>query len=150
MRTKFKLEGLGQSTAGLETMAKSTRRGVLRRVAKSALEPFAALWPQYVGFRSGTLAKSGGTGTKLSRRQARLVDKQNEVEMAAGPGPLVQAIQDEFGNAHQPPRGGVRRAWAETRDEVLERTVEGLATETEKTARRLEAKAARLARKAGG
>lgn len=145
----IEITGLSQAIAGLEELKLSTAKGVLRRVGIAALQPFVAAMEADTPRRTGHLAASETAGSKLSPRQARIAAKEKDalVEVYAGPGPLPQAVQEEFGNIHQAARPFVRPAWAQTKDQVQQRVADGLGAEVKKTAeriaRRTAAKAAR-------
>jgi HK97 gp10 family phage protein len=147
----FKVEGLRELTAGLDDMSKALQKGVLRRVAVKALEPFDQRWRQLAPDDPTTgapdLKTSGGIGTKLTRRQARLNrarDDKSYVEIFAGPNNAA-AVPQEFGTVNMPAHPFFRIAWADTQNEVLDGVVKGLQPEIEKTAKRAEARSARKA-----
>jgi HK97 gp10 family phage protein len=143
----FKIEGLRDSDLALSQLPLSTAKNVLRRVGRSALEPFDKAWREKAPVKTGKLVKSGGVGSKLSRSQRKQVERASTVEVFAGPGPDPAAVQDEFGNEHQSPQPFVRPAWNETNPKVLDLVASGLRVEIDKTAQRLARKAARLAAK---
>lgn len=138
------LEGLSDLDTALGELKLSTAKGVLRRVGAKALAPFDEAWRARAPRRTGQLAESGDVGTKLSRRQRAEAELERDsfVEVFAGPGPNPQAIQDEFGNRHQPATPYVRPAWDATKDRALEIVSEELGGEIEKTAARVAARAA--------
>jgi hypothetical protein len=82
-------------------------------------------------------------GTKLSRSQKAATEHESFVEVYAGPGPLVQAIQEEFGNDHEAPHPMLRPAWDETKEQVLQNVRTGLKAEIVNTAARVKARAAK-------
>lgn len=145
----IKVEGLKALDQALGELGKSAGKAVLRRVAKKALEPFDAAWRQKAPRLTGELEKSGGIGTKLTQRQARLNRKRDDkssIEMFAGPNNPA-AVPQEFGTVDQRAQPFVRPAWEQTQSEVLVNVETGLGAEIEKTAKRQQAKAARLAAK---
>lgn len=152
MQTTVKIEGLTELDAALAQFKPSTGKGVLRRVGKKAAKPMAQDMEQRAPKLTGALKLSCKVASKLSRRQRglhhRLVkDSKASVELFIGPGPLPQAIQEEFGNIHQRPHPFVRPAWDGGKDAMLAEISKLLGLEIQKTAARLEAKARRLAAK---
>lgn len=150
---KVTIEGLGETIAALGELKLSTQKGVLRRVGIDGLAPFLAELEANTVRLTGQLEESETIGTHLSRRQAQIQahEKDSEVEVYAGPGPLPQAIQEEFGNRHQAARPFVRPAWDAKEGEVRDRVAQGLGAEVEKTAQRVARRAAaRAARIAAG
>ena len=57
------------------------------------------------------MANSVTVGTELSPNQAALAERFAEIEVYAGPGPLPEAIQEEFGNFHEEPHPFIRPAF---------------------------------------
>lgn len=150
MKVTVRFEGGQQTAQALEAFKTSTAKGIVRRALATAAKPFDEHWRAHVGEASGTLKKSGGIGSKLSRSQAKVKERNANIEVFAGPGPLVQAIQDEFGNEHQAPNPAVRGAWDATSAEMPETVGRELWVQMEKTARRQANKAAKLAAKLKG
>ena len=145
----IKVEGLKDLDRALGELGKSAGKAVLRRVAKKALEPFDAAWRQKAPHLTGDLETSGGIGTKLTQRQARLNRKREDkssIEVFAGPNNPA-AVPQEFGTVDQRAQPFMRPAWEQTQSEVLVNVETGLGAEIEKTAKRQQAKAARLAAK---
>jgi len=134
------IEGLADLDELLGAFSEATGKNILKRTAADALVPFDAAWRAAAPVRTGRLRRSGGIGTKLSKRQARLAEKDSYVEVAAGPGPHPEAVQDEFGNDHQAATPFVRPAWDQTNGEVADRVASSLSQEitkaTERAARR--------------
>jgi len=133
----FRIDGLKVLDQALGEFKASTAKNILRRVGRTALEPLDAAWRARAPHLTGALEASGGVGSKLTRSQREAQERESFVEVFAGPGPNPQAIQQEFGNATQPPQPYFRPAWEETRDQVLEGVVQGLGEEILKTARRV-------------
>lgn len=140
------LRELDQALADLG-LSVSGAKGVLRRTGRRALEPFDAAWRAGAPRLTGHLERSGGIGSKLTKRQRSRHRRESAVEIFAGPGPDPAAIAQEFGTADHAPQPFVRPAWDATKDEVLSRVREDLAAEITKTATRQARKAARLAAK---
>lgn len=139
----FKLEGGREIEKALGELKPSLRKPASRRAMVKTLGPFDTSWREKVRRRTGTYAESGGVGTKLSARQRAQHKKQSDQEVFAGPGPLAQAIQEEFGNVRQAPQGDVRQAWAETKEDMPPALGRELWSEIEATARRAAKRAAR-------
>lgn len=150
MKVTVRIDGLKELDAQLGDLKESTAKGVLRRVGRSALEPFDKEWRELAPQLSGALAESGSVGSKLSKSQRKAHERKHFIEVFAGPGPNPQAIQQEFGNANHPPQPFVRPAWEGTKDQVLERVKDGLAAEIIKTNARAAKKAAKAAARAEG
>jgi len=152
MKFTVKVEGLSDCEAALRELPKATGKNVLRRVARQALQPFDQRWRQLAPKDTGALARSGGIGTKLTRRQSRLQraedkDGKASIVMFAGPGGDPAAVQQEFGNYDQAAQPFGRPAWEGTQGKALEIIQTSLWTEIKAAADRLARKAARLAAK---
>lgn len=146
VKVRVSVEGLADLDKALGQMKASTAKGVLRRVGRAALEPFDEAWRVKAPTLSHALQESGSVGSKLSRTQRAANERENFVEVFAGPGSLPQATLQEFGTEHSPPQPFARPAWDETQDQALEIVKTQLGAEIEKTA----ARAARRAAKAAG
>lgn len=154
MKMEVKIEGLRALDEALGELPKATARNVAVRALKKAGEPVAADYEANVRRRTGTLAKSAGVSTKLSRRQKAqhrraTRDDKAFAEVFAGPGALTQAITEEFGTVDQAPQGNLREAWDRNQNGVLASIKRELSGEIDKAAKRLARKAARLAAKRG-
>lgn len=144
-----KVEGLSGLEAALRELPTAAGKAVLRRAAVKALKPFDEAWRANAPRLTGQLEESGGVGTKLTRRQARLNRKREDkdsVEVFAGPNNPA-AVPQEFGTVDQRAQPFMRPAWDATKGEVLANVAEGLGAEIDKTAQRLARKAAKLAAK---
>jgi HK97 gp10 family phage protein len=139
----IKLEGLADLDRALGQFKESTAKAVLRRVGRKALQPFDQSWREKAPVLTGHLEHSGSVGSKLSRSQRAEHERESFVEVFAGPGPNPQAIQQEFGNAHNPPQPFARPAWDETQGQALEIVATELGAEIAKTAARVAKKALR-------
>lgn len=145
MTRLVRVDGLKELEAALAELPKATGKAVLRRVAKAALVPMDKAWRAKAPRLEGHLEESGGIGTKLTRRQARLNRKQEgraSIEMHAGPNNPA-AVPQEFGTFDQPAQPFMRPAWAETQDAVLDIVKDQLGTEIDKAAARVAKKKAR-------
>lgn len=147
MVERFKVEGLKELEHALKELPKATGKNVLKRVLVKAGKPIADSAESRAPRLRGKLQMSIGTGTKLSRRQKRLHEKQSTVEVFVGAGALAQAITQEFGTSFHPPQAFMRPAWDENRKGSLDTIRDDLAEEIEKARQRLAKKAARLAAK---
>ena len=144
-----KVEGLKGLEAALGELGKAAGKAVLRRTAVKALKPFDDTWRAEAPHLTGQLEGSGGVGTKLTRRQARLNRKRDDkssVEVFAGPNNPA-AVPQEFGTVDQSAQPFMRPAWDATQGKVLDGVKTTLGEEIDKTAQRLARKAARLAAK---
>jgi HK97 gp10 family phage protein len=144
---KVTVQGLRELDQALGQFTKATARAVLRRTGIKALQPFDKRWrelaPDDPSTPSNDLKSSGGVGTKLTERQARLNRRREDksfVEVFAGPNDRAAIVQ-EFGTVAHPPQPFVRPAWAQTKGEALEIVRTELRTEIDKTAKRLAARA---------
>jgi HK97 gp10 family phage protein len=149
MKITVKVEGLRELDAALAEFPQSTGKNILRRTGRYALEPFDKAWRQKAPHLTGALEESGSVGSKLTRRQRKAVERENSVEVFAGPGPHPQATLQEFGTEHHPPQPFARPAFDETKDEVLDRVKDGLAAEIEKARKRAAKKALKALKGAG-
>lgn len=146
-----KVEGLRELEEALSALPKSTGKAVLRRVARSALVPFDEAWRANAAAHrlTGALEESGGIGTKLTKRQAKLNrfrEGKASIEMHAGPNDPA-AVPREFGTVDQSASPSVRPAWDRTQDSTLEIVKDQLGTEIANAAARLAKKTAKLAAK---
>lgn len=149
MKLKVSLEGLADLDRALGELSPAAAKGVLRRVGRKALQPFDESWRAKAPHLTGQLEESGSVGSKLTRSQRKQHERESFVEVFAGPGPLPQAITQEFGTVDHAAQPFMRPAWDETRDQVLDGVKEHLGVEITKAARRAARKAAKAA-KVGG
>jgi hypothetical protein len=156
VKVSFKVDAQGfrDLDEALGDLPKATARNTMRRAAIEALTPMAVDYAQNLeaagAVLTGALRDSSKATTKLSRRQAALNRKTEGkayVEAFMGPGPLAQATQDEFGNAHQAPRPTLRQTWDAGWRDLLERSRTALEGQITKAVARAERKAARDAAK---
>lgn len=163
--TRVDVQGLRETEAALRELGKSLGKAVLRRVAKSALQPFDDKWramaPDDPETGGDDLRSSGGIGTKLTKTQMKAHRKatrnsRSTVEMFAGPndpaawpmeigtGERFQASGKSVGRVS--PQPFVRPAWDATKGAMPGAIGRDLWTEISKAAKR---KARREAKKAG-
>lgn len=149
MKVTVRVEGLKELDAQLGRLKASTAKGVLRRVGKAALTPFDNAWRAAAPHLTGTLQRSGGVGSKLTRSQRAAVERQSFVEVFAGPGANPQAIIQEFGSSTNRPQPFARPAWDATKGQALEIVKTQLGDEITRTAARAARRAAKLAARGG-
>ena len=145
-----KLTGFRELEAALGQFTKSTERGILKRVATQALEPFLEEAKRLVPVDEGTLRDSLVIGTSLNRsaKRAERKEPKDGVRVYAGTASR-NAVPREFGALKDGSRERVRAqpymrpAWDQKQDEVLDRVVDGLKPEIDKTAARVARRAAR-------
>ncbi|WP_372804376.1 HK97-gp10 family putative phage morphogenesis protein [Paracoccus seriniphilus] len=157
MSVTIDVEGFAELEKALDNLSKSAGKAVLRRALKKAAQPTADLARSMAPVKTGKLAKSVIVGTRLDGRQARIHrrmfrDDKAAVEMFVGPsylrgdggrhGHLV-----EFGTSKMAARPFMRPAWDQDKHAMLERLSDELWAELEKSIRRAEKRAAKLAAK---
>jgi hypothetical protein len=134
----------------LDRLSKAAGKGVLRRGLKVAATPIAtvanSLAPKGP---TGEYAKSFKYGTKLNKRQASLHrkmfrDDRSSVEGFVGSDDPA-AVQQEFGNRNHEPQPALRPAWDQEAKPTLDRLGKALWIDLEKTVKRADRKAAKLA-----
>lgn len=147
----LKVEGLKELDDALtelaETYGPKKVKPLLTRVLKKGGEPIRAAGEANAPILKGGLKASYTVTTKLSRRQSQANVKESMVEVYVGPGPHPKGVQTEFGNAHQAPEPHLRPAFDGQVHQSLNVIKDELATDIEKTAKRLGRKAAREAAK---
>lgn len=145
MKVTFKVEGLADLDRQLGELSASAGKGVLRRTGRKGLVPFDAAWREKAPRLSGELAESGSVGSKLTRSVRKAQERENTVEVFAGPGANPQAWQQEVGNHQHAAQPFARPAWDETKDQALQIVRTELATEITKAAKRKARREARAA-----
>lgn len=143
----FKVEGLSDSLAGLQELTKATEKNTIKRALMNSALPIETTAEALVPRRRGSLARSLTIGTKLSKRQKKLLEKASYVEIYVGAGPLPQAHMQEFGTHNQPPQPYLRPAVDSNIDRVISSFKTELKIAVDKAAQRAARKAARLAAK---
>ncbi|WP_288044950.1 HK97 gp10 family phage protein [Sphingomonas sp.] len=111
MKMKVRIEGTDQIARKLKAMGAALRRETLVPIITEELEPMADQMRALAARGTGEMADSVTVGTELSPAQAASNEPIAEIEVYAGPGPLPQAIQEEFGNYRQGPRPFIRPAF---------------------------------------
>lgn len=147
---EFKIEGIEDTVANLELLARATQKNAVRRTLKNAAEPIAHLASNLAPHRTGILAFSIAVATQLTRRhKAEQRNRASEVEVYIGPaggqGALFYASAQEFGTVLSPGHPYMRPAWESEKGPVLIRIAEGLKVEVGRAADRAARKIARLA-----
>lgn len=140
-----KVEGVSELLDGLEELPKATEKNVLQRALLNAADPIIRAAERLAPVFTGRLRKSVSSGTRLSRRQKQLHNKESEVEVYVGPEALVQAITQEFGTVNNRPQPFMRPAWERNKHETLNSIKDELTIEIEKARARIARKTARLA-----
>ena len=159
-RTVVKFEGLRELDRALSEISKSVVKSTLVVIAKDSGKPLAAAMRQNAPVKEGKLRDSIEVSTRLNRRQARLYRQylraggsKSFAEVYVGPSYKLgkggrHGHLQEFGTDHHPPHPFARPAWASTKGIVFENMKDGLGKAVFIAAKKEEAKAKRLARKA--
>lgn len=126
MGIRMQIEGFDEADRNLEQLQQMTDAEQLRALGFEALEPVANSARGLVRTRTGRLRQSIGVGDKLSPAQAaQSTPAPGTVEVYVGPGPLVQAITEEFGTVREQGHPFMRPAWDGNVDEVIARLRKG-------------------------
>jgi hypothetical protein len=145
MVMKIRTEGFKELDDALGELSKAAGKGVLRRALLSAAEPMAAVAKSYAPDDPNTggfdLKSSIIAGTRLSRAQTKahrkmFRDDRAAVEVFVGPGPLPQAVQQEFGNINHGPQPYLRPAFDQDAGALVDRLGVELADEVAKAVAR--------------
>ena len=121
-RAGLRLEGDDDVDDNLKALLKITDPDTLRRLGIDALEPVADGARGLVRQRTGRLLRSISVGDKLSPAQAASNQPEaGTVEIYVGPGPLTEAITEEFGTVHEQGHPFMRPAWDGNQGEVMRR-----------------------------
>lgn len=122
MKIKVRVEGLDGIGRNLRAMGGALQRSTLLPVMIEHVEPIADEMRARAARGTGEMADSVTVGTELSPHQRAIAEKVAEIEVYAGPGPLPQAVQVEFGNSHQAPQPFIRPAF----DSGVNRALRGI------------------------
>jgi HK97 gp10 family phage protein len=159
LMTTVKLEGFRELDQALMELPKATAKSVLRRVAKGALEPMAAMAAGRAPERTGKLSFSIAVSEKRTRRAKgssakKLIggqwrsDPKTSIEMAMGPagglGTLSYATWAEFGTSDTVAKPFMRPSWDSGSHAALGYIKSQLRIEIDKAAARAARKAAKL------
>jgi len=120
MKMKIRIEGTEDIARKLKAMGKALTRKTLTPILRENLQPIAEDMRANAARGSGEMAKSVRVSNRLSKTQRSKLDRIAPIEMYVGPGPLPQAIQEEFGNFHQQPRPFIGPAFDRGADKALE------------------------------
>lgn len=150
------IEGLAEFEAALDRLPKSIGRGVLRKVARGALEPMADHARQLAPVAAvdgGQLRASIAVSERRTRRATRgggRFDKSTGLEMVMGPsaggGVLSYATHVEFGTVDTLPQPYMRPAFDTGVAKALDYVKDHLWVELERAAKRVAARGARAIR----
>lgn len=144
------IEGLSDFLPALtEELPKATATNVQKRALMEAADPIEKYAQQLAPKRTGKLKESIDIGTKLSRRQRSLNNKESKVEVYVGPPSSPKAIVSEFGSARETPHPYMRPAWESNKQKALESIKDLLAEEIEKARVRIARKTAKQLAKLG-
>ncbi len=139
-----KVEGLRELDRALGELPKATARAALQRTLKKAAQPVKAAMKAKAPKLTHDLEESIVDGTKLTRRQARMVKKDGKDFATRHVGSSnPAAIPQEFGTFKESAQPFARPAWAATQDEALDIIKRELGGEIMKSARRLAIKQTR-------
>ncbi|WP_267348134.1 HK97-gp10 family putative phage morphogenesis protein [Sphingomonas sp. GM_Shp_2] len=123
MKVKVTSTGTKDIARRLDAMSKALQRKTIIPVLIKNTRPIADDMRDKAPRRSGQLANSVAVSTRLSPHQATVNEPIAQFEVYVGPGPLPQAIQEEFGNDHQPAEPFIRPAY----DAGVDRALRGIA-----------------------
>lgn len=132
MKPKFKVEGFKDLEKTLMQLPKATAKASVRRVLKKAAQPIADAGRGNAPEREGGLKESYGVGTRLTKRQRKVSQRESEVEVFAGPNDPA-AVQTEFGNEHQAAQPHLRPAWDAEKHKALDIIKEEAWADVQKT-----------------
>lgn len=117
----FEIEGLAALQDKFRRLPNGTRKAILRRVGRKALQPIAVKARSLAPRLTGRLRKSIKVGGRLSRHQYLLYgNKTGGVEMYVGPGPLPYAHMIEFGTDKIKAQPYMRPAWDACRVQAMQ------------------------------
>ena len=121
MKMHVRIEGTKDIRRKLLAMSEALTRETLVPIISDELEPMASEMRGLAARASGEMADSVTVSTELSPHQAAINTPIADVEVYAGPGPFVQAVQEEFGNYHQAPHPFIRPPFDSRVDQTLRR-----------------------------
>jgi HK97 gp10 family phage protein len=146
----IKTRGFKELEQAMQELTSAGAKGVMRRSLLKAAQPMAdtakAMAPDDPATGGFDLKKSIIAGTKLSRAQAKahrkmFRDDRAAVEVFVGPGPLPQAVQQEFGNVNHAPQPFMRPAFDQDAGPLVDRLGNEMAAELTKAVGRARRKA---------
>ena len=139
----FKFEGGVELEAALSEFARPLAKRIGARALKKAGDPILQFYRGLTTVKTGTLQRLEISGTKLTKRQARLAKREgkSDVELYIGTADPA-GIQEEFGNVHQAAHPALRPAWdSEGGQKAVDRIAAELLDDIEKTRARVAKKA---------
>ncbi|MUO27193.1 HK97-gp10 family putative phage morphogenesis protein [Agrobacterium vitis] len=145
-KVTFKVEGLKELEAALSEMTASTGKRITTKVLRDAGKPIADAAAAKAPILTMALYENVGVGTKLTKRQAALFQKQSPVEVHVGVSDPA-GVQVEFGNDEQAAEPFLRPAWDSGKDRALDQIISGLWTSINKAAQRAARRAIKLKNK---
>lgn len=119
MKMKVRIEGTEAIARKMRAMGKALTRKTLEPILRENLKPIAEDMRANAPRDSGELANSVRVSKRLSKAQRAKLERIAPVEMYVGPGPLSQAVQEEFGNVHQAPHPFIRPAFDRGADDAM-------------------------------
>jgi HK97 gp10 family phage protein len=151
-RQAVKLEGLNETLAGLATLPKATAKNVLKRAGLAAMGQFIDAAESRAPIMTGQLSRSIEASTRVHRMAGRLPGDKMSVVINAGPVTSrnnVVGSKQEHGTRYETAEPFMRPAFDETAQPILDEIGGAIWAEIDVAAKRLAAKAARLAKKRG-
>ena len=136
MKVTYRLRGQRAADSALSAMKAPARKAILRKTMKPAAEPVARSMRARVRVEEGDLRESVDVGERLSPTQRVRHRRAADFEMFVGPGPLPQAITEEFGTVHEAGHPFARPAWDAEGRATLDRFGAGLGIEIDRAAAR--------------
>jgi HK97 gp10 family phage protein len=151
-RQAVKLEGLNETLAGLATLPKATGKNVLKRAGLAAIGKFIDAAESRAPKMTGQLSRNVEASTRLNRAARGLPGGKMSVVINAGPVTgrnNVVGSKQEHGTRYETADPFMRPAFDETAQPILDELAGAIWAEIDVAAKRLAAKAARLAKKRG-
>jgi hypothetical protein len=121
MKMKVRIEGVADIRRKLRAMGGALPRERLLPVMHEHLQPMADDMKARARRKTGRMADSVTVSDQLSPAQAATHEPIAEVETFVGPGPLPEAIQEEFGNFRQGPHPFIRPGFDSNADTAMRR-----------------------------
>lgn len=121
MKMKVRVEGVADIRRKLRAMGGALPREKLLPVMHEHLQPMADDMKARARRRTGRMADSVTVSEQLSPAQAATHEPIAEVETFVGPGPVPEAIQEEFGNFRQGPHPFIRPSFDGNADTAMRR-----------------------------
>ena len=127
MKPGLQVEGLKEFDGQIEGLTTVRDPNVMLQAGMDALQPVAERARGLARRRTGQLAGSITTGDQLSPAQAAMSPAPpGTVQVYVGPGPLPQAITEEFGTLDQEPHAFMRPAWDAEERNIIQRVAQAL------------------------